>query len=133
MKRIILTLAILGALVVPAIGLSSQAAAVNIFGGFCGSSGGASSTTVCKDANRGANSAVDPVVTAIGVVVIILSYVVGIAAIIGIIVSGIRMMVSSGDPSSFATARTALVYCLIGVALATFAQIIVRVVIGILS
>jgi len=131
MKRIVLIISMLAMFLVPVVGMSSQAAAVNIFGGFCGTTG--SSTTVCQDANRGTNSSVDPVVTAIGVVIIILSYVVGIAAVIGVIVSGIRMMVSGGDPGSFATARTALVYSLVGVALATLAQVIVRIVIGILS
>ena len=133
MKQLLTKLGVLAVLLVPAIGLTGQAAAVNIFTGFCSSSGSGSTTTVCKDANRGSTSAVDPVVTAIGVVIKILSYIIGIAAIIGVIVSGIRMMVSSGDPSSFAAARTALVYCLVGVAVAVMAQVIVRVVIGILS
>ena len=132
MKRAMISVAMLAGLLIPTVGVSSQAAAANIFGGFCGTASGAT-TTVCKDANRGANSTVDPVVTAIGTIIIVLSYVVGIAAIIGVIVSGIRMMVSSGDPGSFASARTALLYSLVGVALATLAQVIVRILIGILS
>ena len=107
-----------------------QASAVDIFHGFCSSSSAASSTGVCIDSKQGQNSKVNPIAETIGVAVIVLSYLVGIAAVLGIIVNGIRMMVASGDPNAIASARNGLVYCLVGLAVAALTGVTVQIIIG---
>lgn len=60
----------------------------------------------------------------------IISYIAGIIAIIMIIISAIRFITSNGDASKVGTAKTALVYALIGIAVAGLAQVLVRFVLG---
>lgn len=63
-------------------------------------------------------------------IVNIISFIAGVIAVIMIIVSGIRFMTSNGDSSKVAAARTALVYALIGVAVAGLTQLLIRFVIS---
>ena|ERR1700679_201070 len=63
-------------------------------------------------------------------IVNILSYAAGLIAIIMIIVSGIRFVTSGGDAGKVAGARTALVYALIGVAVAALAKLFVHFVLN---
>lgn len=60
----------------------------------------------------------------------ILSIVVGIAAVIMIIVSGFKYVTSSGDSGSIASAKTTLIYALVGLAIAALAQVLVRFVLN---
>src|SRR5579884_4170443 len=59
-------------------------------------------------------------------VVNIMSFVAGVAAIIAIIISGFRFMTSGGEASKVAAAKNALVYALVGVAVAALAQVFVH-------
>lgn len=63
-------------------------------------------------------------------VVQLLSWIVGIAGIIMIIVAGIKYTTSGGDPSSVTSAKRTLIYALIGLVVASLAQFIVHYVIG---
>lgn len=63
-------------------------------------------------------------------VLTILSVIVGFAAIVMVIVSGFRFITANGDSSSIASARSSLIYALVGVVIAVFAQVIVRFVLG---
>ena len=63
-------------------------------------------------------------------VVKIISYIAGIIAVAMIIISGIRFITSSGDSAKVATAKTALVYALIGVAVVALTQILIHVVLS---
>lgn len=56
----------------------------------------------------------------------VLSILVGIIAVVVIIISGLRLIVSSGDSNSISAARRALIYAVIGLAIAAVAQAIVR-------
>ena len=86
---------------------------------------------MCQDAkgqsgNQPGNPNNDnPIVDIIKAAITVLSYLIGAAAIIGIVVSGIRLMTSGGDSNAVASARTGLVYSLVGVAVAALAQILV--------
>lgn len=60
----------------------------------------------------------------------ILSIVVGIVAVILIIFAGFRFITSSGDPSKVASAKNALVYALIGLAIVALAQFAVKFVLN---
>ena len=61
----------------------------------------------------------------VGAVVRILSYVAGIAAIIMILFSGFRYITSAGDSNKVGQAKSALIYALVGVAVAALAQVLV--------
>lgn len=59
-------------------------------------------------------------------IVKVLSWIVGIAAIIMIIVSGFKYITSGGDAGKVTSAKNTLIYALIGVAVAVLAQILVN-------
>ena len=63
-------------------------------------------------------------------IVNILSYVVGVVAIIMIIVSGAKYMTAAGDSGAVENAKNTLVYALIGLAIAALAQFLVRFVLS---
>ena len=87
-----------------------------------------SDTAVCKDATKSSNG--DPIVGAIRSVIQILSIIIGIASVIVIIISGLRMTLANGDSNAIASARSSLVYSLVGLAIAALAQVIVRITLG---
>lgn len=68
--------------------------------------------------------------SAIGTAVQILSIVVGIAAVIMVIVSGFKYINSGGDSAKVGSAKTSLIYALVGIAVATLAQVMVHYVIN---
>jgi hypothetical protein len=76
--------------------------------------------------NSGCGSKGSDVTAAIRAVVGILSYVVGAIAIIMVIVSGFKYITSSGDSNRIASARSTLVYALVGLAIAALAQFLVH-------
>jgi hypothetical protein len=65
----------------------------------------------------------------VNTIVNILSYVAGAAAIIMIIYSGFKYITSGGDSGKVSAAKNALIYAVIGIAVAVLAQLIVRFVI----
>ena len=60
----------------------------------------------------------------------LLSLVVGVAAVIAIIVNGLKFVTAQGDSSSIASARTGLIYAMVGLVVAALAQFIVHFVLG---
>lgn len=72
-------------------------------------------------------NALQPIVSS---VVNIISYVVGIIAIIMIIVAGLKYVTSSGDSNRISSAKTTLIYALVGIVIVALAQFLVRVVFG---
>ena len=56
----------------------------------------------------------------------ILSYIVGIAAVFVLIISGIRMIASGGDSNSFNSAKNGILYAIIGLVIVATSQIIVQ-------
>jgi hypothetical protein len=118
--------------------LSSPAAAVDIFNR-CTSSLGATApnnaacadctspvgktTNYCKDV--AAQNGTNPVVKIIKTVINIVSYIGGAAAIIALIVSALRMILSNGDANSVTAARNGILYSLIGIGVIVLAQAIV--------
>lgn len=124
MKRLILMTLTLITFSFPALALSGTATAADVFQ-TC--NGTASNTSVCKDAgNQGGNNGNNnPIIDIIKAAINVLSYIIGAAAIIGIVVSGIRMMMANGDSQAVASARSGLVYSLIGIAIVILAQALV--------
>jgi hypothetical protein len=68
-----------------------------------------------------------PTVTGvINTVINILSYIVGIATVIMIILSGFKYITAGGDSNKVGNAKTTLTYALIGLVVAVLAQVLVR-------
>jgi hypothetical protein len=74
----------------------------------------------CND--NGVNNIVSTIVS-------VLSYVVGVAAIIMLIVAGFKYIASGGDSGKISSAKNTLIYAVIGIVVAVLAQTIVRFVI----
>lgn len=63
-------------------------------------------------------------------VVELLSIVAGVAAVIMVIISGIKFITAQGDPSGISSARSSLLYALVGLVIVAAAQAIVHFVLG---
>lgn len=63
-------------------------------------------------------------------VLTILSFVAGIAAVIMIIVAGIKFITSRGDSSAVASARSTVIYAIVGIVIVVLSQIIVQFVLS---
>jgi cytochrome bd-type quinol oxidase subunit 2 len=63
---------------------------------------------------------------AVAGIVNILSVVVGVAAVIMIIIAGLRFITANGDSNHIASARSTIIYALVGLAVVALAQTIVK-------
>lgn len=125
MKRFLIIFAVFMSLLVPSLVAVDHAAAIDIFPN-CGNGSVAGTPAVCQDVKTPGTS--NPIIHVIKVLINIISIVIGVAAVIGIVLSGLRMMLANGDANSIASGRNTLLYCLVGLAVAVLAQTIVIVV-----
>lgn len=105
---------------------TASAVGVNPFEDVCKKN---SESSVCKDAKNGQKG--NPLYGPDGIITIIvklLSIVVGVGAVIGIIVAGIRFITSGSNPQDANNARELVIYSVVGLLVAAFAQIIIRAV-----
>lgn len=63
-------------------------------------------------------------------VINILSFIVGLAAVIVIIIAGLRYITSGGDSNSVSGAKNAIIYAVIGLVIVALAQVIVQFVLN---
>jgi hypothetical protein len=113
-------------LAVPVPIVAGHSQAVDIFKHTCDSYSGANAPDVCQDVQAQKGVSTNPIIKIFKAAINIITYVVGIAAIIGIVVSGLRFILANGDSNAVASARTGLIYSLIGIAVAVLAQTIVK-------
>ncbi len=83
----------------------------------------------CSSKDNEANSLFGPEGVATKVITA-LNVLVGIAAVIMIIVGGLRYITSSGDPAKLNSAKNTIIYACIGVAIAAMSQVIVAFVVN---
>jgi hypothetical protein len=88
--------------------------------------------TICAQVNQvqgtcGDTSGVKRVIAA---AINILSIIVGVAAVIMIVIAGMKYVTSGGDSSSIASAKNTLIYAIVGLIVTALAQFIVRFVLG---
>jgi hypothetical protein len=113
-------------------GFLSQAGIVAYAGGAstgkCGSTAGSSKDEILSGVGESGtvNCNGKGVTDAAHTFVSILSLVVGIIAIIIVVISGLRFITSGGDASKVSSAKTSLIYALIGVAVAALAQVLIH-------
>lgn len=70
------------------------------------------------------------VIKVVGDAISILRFAAGIVAVIMVLVSGFRYITSGGEASKVAVAKNALIYALVGIAIAAVAQVLVHFVIN---
>lgn len=62
----------------------------------------------------------------VATIVNILSWIVGVAAVIMIIIGGFKYITSNGDSNGISSAKTTLTYAIVGLVIAVMAQLIVQ-------
>jgi hypothetical protein len=77
----------------------------------------------------GADCSDTGVTSAIQAAVSILSFIAGVAAVVMVILSGFKYITSGGDANKVSSAKSTLVYALVGVAIAALAQALIHFVI----
>ncbi len=65
-----------------------------------------------------------------GVIVNIMSVVLGAVAVIMVIVAGFKYVTSGGDAGKVSSAKSTLIYALVGIAVAVLAQLLIHIVVG---
>lgn len=123
MKKLILaSLAVVGLVAVAAatIPAVSPAKAVNPYGA-CGAN---SDSAICKGQDESlSEKIVKPTIN-------IILWVVGVSAVIVIIVAGLKYVTSAGNPSAISSAKTTILYAVIGLVIAILAYAIVNFVLN---
>jgi hypothetical protein len=118
------------ALTILTLGISQKAFALGSLSisNFASTSCTASSS--CSQAQQGAteldNGSGLSLTQIIGTSINILAWIIGVVAVIMVIFGGFRFVTSTGDSNSVASARSTIVYALIGLMVAVFAQIILH-------
>lgn len=123
-----LGLALLPAVVVPAVASAEDNPNVNI--GNCLSQGSGLTTgtgTTCTASPDTGTQKIQDIVT---LIVNIFSIIVGIVAVIMIVVGGFRYITSGGDSGNITSAKNTIVYAVIGLIIVALAQFIVKFVLN---
>jgi hypothetical protein len=106
----------------------APAAHAEFDGIFNGSCQGVSDSSVCNDQSQGQSPTNNSIYGPNGIltkVANLLALVIGIAAVIVIIIAGIRFITSGGDATKVATAKSTILYAIVGLAVAALARAIV--------
>ncbi len=101
--------------------------------GFSSPVAAAAKDDVCAGITAGGGACTDNgagLTNIIKVVIQILSVIAGVAAVIMIVVGGLRYITSGGDSSKVAGAKSAILYAIVGLVIVALAQLIVRFVLG---
>lgn len=136
-KRLLLRVGLLSVLLLTA-APTSQASAFDIFGGVC--NGGGSGSTVCNDANSQNNNCpssqaagCNPISGSNGLLINItkiVAFIAGAAAVILIIVGGLRYITSAGNIEKANSARSTVINALIGLVVIVLAASLITYVVG---
>lgn len=124
MKRLAITILTALALILPAVPAVANAASS------CGA-GNSSKGQVLQGVNASNNDACNDsgINQTIAAAVNILSFIVGVAAIIAIISAGFKYITSGGDSNKVGNAKSTILYAIVGLVVVALAQLIIRVVV----
>jgi len=90
----------------------------------------AKTTDVCKEAATQQNNKTNPVIKALRITVSIMSFVIGLTAVIMLIIGAIGLSTSGGDPQKVSSARGTITYAIIGIVVAALAETLVAFVLN---
>ena len=119
MKKYFISTLIAVGLLFPSLAFA-PASAVDIFQPCNGTNG---QVDVCNDIKTHKDG--NPIIATIKTIINILSLAVGVASVIVIVVSGLRMVLANGDTKAAEQARSGILYALVGIVVTLFAQAIV--------
>ena len=126
MKKYLLTaVAALTILLVP-----KTVSAVDVLSPVCSNPDAATQPEVCQGSGGGNSTdpATNPIYGPNGILtkaINILSLIAGVAAVIVIMIAGLRYVTSSGDPNTVAGAQKTIIYGVVGLVVVALAQVIV--------
>jgi len=106
--------------------------AVDVLNGPC-SNGAAGASSVCNSNGASGTPTNNAIIGPNGIItkiIEILSIVIGAVAIIMIVISAFRMVISGGDTNAVNSARDSLIYSLVGLAVAALSAVIVEFVLS---
>src|SRR5690242_12144936 len=129
MKKLLFVIVTCTLLVAPVLIFQPAASAVDIISGPCTDKNAASQPEICKDNNAGASK--NPIYGPDGILTVainILSLIVGIAAVVIIVVEGLRMILAGSDTNTAATARRGVIYASVGLGIALVSQAVIALV-----
>ncbi len=126
-KRILLTLVATLGLVAPMAAVASAADAAVEESLACGASLNFEQGVGCDNDGTEAGRRVDTIVKN---VINIISLIVGIAAVVMIIIGGLRYVTSNGDSGQVGNAKNTILYAVVGLVVVALAQVIVRFVVA---
>jgi hypothetical protein len=126
LKKAIMLVSVLCTVGLPIVS-GASVGAVNVLP-FCDNTNNADKTVVCKE--RKAQPSGNPIIGAIRVAIQIFTVILGVAAVIVIIISGLKYITAGGDTNAVESARRTLIYALVGLAVAALAQAIVSLVLS---
>lgn len=137
MKKKLLILITLVALSVPLLGVV-QVGAIDVIDPICLDANGDElqgdrRPAICDDNKAIGTQTENPLFGDNGIlttVANILSLVVGIAAVLSIIISAVRLIMSGGEPNAISGARRGILFAVIGLVIAATAQLLVRFVLS---
>lgn len=131
MKKIVFTIVFATLLAIPVLVVTNTAQAVDVLDPVCQNADPNNLPAVCEEA--ASNSGENPLFGPDGIVTRVtqlLARIVGVAAIIAIIFYGLKLTAAGGDAAAAKTARSGILYALIGLVLAVAAQAIVTFVLN---
>jgi hypothetical protein len=124
-----MVLAISMPVAVPAVVFADSQATQQINSGLCAGSNLDASNTNCDSSASGAEANAK-ITDILKTVINIFSLVVGAAAVIMIIIGGLRYITSGGESSNVSTAKNTIIYAIVGLVIVALAQFIVHFVLG---
>lgn len=129
MKKILLSILTGFALAFLVLVLPVKLHAIDLLKPACQASGAGAKSSVCSDNNTGGDNPLFGPSGLITILVQILTIIIGIAAVVTIVIAGLRMVTSSGDPNTAATSRKAIAYAVAGLVIALMSQAMITYVI----
>jgi len=101
--------------------VAPSAGATDVFP-VCSTVQGAGGTDVCRERT---GSATNPITNVLKIATLIIAMIVGVASVFIIIISALKMISANGNPQQIASARSSIIYALIGLIIAALAGTIV--------
>lgn len=128
LRKLIITISLMTTTLIP---VAASAASVDILDDVCNKQ---PTAAACEDrVGNSKNNNQNPIYGPDGIItkiVNVISIIVAIAAVISIIVAGIKFITSGSDPQQVTQARELVIYAIVGLIVAAFAQIMVRYVLA---
>jgi len=114
-------------LLVPA--TRSVFAAENVLNQACSGSGSAANSALCKDKDKPSTTILGPQGILVKAVQIVIT-IVGIASVVMVVIGGFKYVLSNGDAGQIASAKSTILYALIGMVIAGLSSAIISFVIS---